>query len=137
PEITLISPTEAVSIATNACRIAIGLRDWQVCMEIFRLRADAHLQLGNAAAALEDLHEAHAQMEGIHDAAAPRIFLAIGAAHMMLGDSGTAREWMEKALERCVPGADPVRGDVLEALADVLLSAGNYDEAIGALRELQ
>jgi len=137
PEITLISPTEAVSIATNACRIAIGLRDWQVCMEIFRLRADAHLQLGNAAAALEDLHEAHAQMEGIHDAAAPRIFLAMGAAHMMLGDSGTAREWMEKALERCVPGADPVRGDVLEALADVLLSAGNYDEAIGALRELQ
>lgn len=138
PEIVIISPADAVTLATNANRIALNLSNWEACMKTQLLRADAHLRLLNPSAALALLQDISRQPETEGDRnIITHIFLSMGKAYMMLGDPPAARSWMELALDKCGHDMEPARADTLESLADFHLSAGTYDLSIAHLREAQ
>lgn len=138
PEIIITNPKDAVTLATNAHRIALKLFNWEACAKTQILRADAYLRLCNPTAALAILQDVSKQPETECDATTiTYIFLSMGRAYMMLGNPAEARKWMERALGKCGPEMQQARADALESLADFHISAGACDLSMAHLREAQ
>jgi tetratricopeptide (TPR) repeat protein len=136
PEIVLASPEQALELAAAAERIATERCNWDARAELLRLRGEAHLGRDNPVAALGELHKAlELARDGGDGLAMARISIATGRAYEMLGDPVNALVTYQHALDRRGEEPSTTRADLLEALADLHLSTGDYARAIERIGE--